>query len=74
MSVFCALDATGEASLDGVLAAMRSYHVVHLVTVAASRAAGFDLLATATRPHFTLVGRDGGSLDVVRLLDTLCEA
>ena len=73
ISVFAALDEAGSASLDGLLAAMRSYRVVHLCRVGALREAGFVLLATATRPHFT-VWSGAGSLEVEALFGVLGDA
>jgi hypothetical protein len=64
VSVFCALDQAGSASLDRVLSAMRTYRYVHLVEASELRAAGFALLATGRRPHFTLHAATGSTLDV----------
>jgi hypothetical protein len=72
VSVFCALDELGAASLDGILAAMSTYRVVYLCPLGELREAGLDLLPTATRPHFTLFAPDTpGTLDVERLLAAL---
>jgi hypothetical protein len=72
VSVFGAVDELGDASLDGILEAMATYRVVYLCRVGELRAAGFDLLPTATRPHFTLFAPDTpGTLDVERLLAIL---
>jgi len=68
ISVFCAIDATGDHSLDAVLNNMSSYRVVYLCPAGELRSAGIELLATATRPHYTLRSRGGGTLDVARLL------
>ena len=73
VSVFCALDDVGKASLDGIMATMASYRIVYLPTVAALRAAGFELLPTATRPHFTLRNNHSGSLEVEQLFEALGE-
>lgn len=55
VSVFCALDDIGPASLDGLLGGrLASYRTVHLPTVAQLSEARFDLLPTFNRPHFTL--------------------
>lgn len=64
----------GEAGLDSVLDSMASYRVVHLVTAATLRAADFDLLPTATRPHYTLVAAGGDTLDAARPLQVLGDA
>jgi hypothetical protein len=69
ISVFCALDDIGPASLDSLLRRFASYRVVHLPRVGQLHVAGFGLLPTFKRPHFTvmLAGPD----DVPRLLDAL---
>jgi hypothetical protein len=54
VSVFAALDDIGPASLDGLLQRLWSYRVVHLPTVGQRTEAGFPLLPTFARPHFTL--------------------
>jgi hypothetical protein len=54
VSVFCALDDIGPASLDALLRRFASYRVVHLPRVGRLRDAGFDLLPTFKRPHFTV--------------------
>ena len=54
VSVFAALDDIGPASLDGLFQRLRSYRVVHLPTVGQLADAGFQLLPTFARPHFTL--------------------
>lgn len=55
VSVFCALDSTGPASLDGLLRGrMRSYRVVHQVPVGRLLNGGFELVPTAGRPHYTV--------------------
>jgi hypothetical protein len=54
VSVFCALDDIGPASLDGLLARFWSYRTVHLPTAGKLRDAGFELLPFFARPHFTL--------------------
>ena len=72
VSVFAALDDIGPASLDGLLASrMASYRVVHLPSVSVLLAAGFVLLPTFRRPHFTLLLGSGAELEVRRLLDAL---
>ncbi len=73
ISVFCALDDAGGASLDGVLKAMRSYRFVHLVTAGELRNAGYGLLATGRRPHFTLHDATTGTIDLQNLLAVLGE-
>lgn len=54
VSVYCALDDIGPATLDGILADMHSYRIVHLSTIGALLDGGFELLATASRPQFTV--------------------
>lgn len=56
VSVFLALDDAGPASLDGLLSGrMETYRVVYTASVADVREAGFGLLATFGRPHYTLI-------------------
>jgi hypothetical protein len=71
ISVFCALDDIGPASLDAVLRRFASYRVVHLPRVGQLRA-GFDLLPTFKRPHFTV--RLQSPDEVPRLLSALGNA
>jgi hypothetical protein len=67
--VFCALDDIGPASLDALLQRFASYRVVHLPRVRQLRMAGFDLLPSFRRPHFTV---QIGALDELpRLLEAL---
>jgi hypothetical protein len=54
VSVFCALDDIGPASLEGVLRRFWSYRTVHLSTAGKLREAGFEPLPSFARPHFTL--------------------
>lgn len=69
VSVFCALDDLGDASLDALLHRFASYRVMHLARVRQLRDAGFDLVPTFGRPHFTvtMAGPDEASA----LLDAL---
>jgi hypothetical protein len=56
VSVFCALDDIGPASLDGLLGSrLITYRWVHTPTARHVEDAGFTLLATFARPHYTLV-------------------
>ena len=72
VSVFCALDEGGPASLDGLLAGrMVSYREVHLPTAAALLDAGFELLPTFNRPHYTLRVATVEDHELARLLNTL---
>ena len=72
VSVFCALDATGPASLEGLLSGrVSTYRAVHTPTVGQIEEAGFSLLATFARPHYTLRLRDASRDEVERLLATL---
>lgn len=54
VSVFCALDDVGPASLDSLLRRFGSYRIVHLPTVGQLVSAGFDLLPSFRRPHYTV--------------------
>ena len=72
VSVFCVIDDVGPASLEGLLSArLMTYRVVHLTTVATLAAAGFWLLATGRRPHYTVALDSDGDDDLARLLDCL---
>jgi hypothetical protein len=64
VSIYCALDEVGPASLRNILADMHSYPIVHLSTIGALVGGGFEFLATASRPHFTvrLSGADDDEL------------
>jgi hypothetical protein len=72
VSVYCALDDIGPASLDALLRRFASYRIVHLHRVGQLRDAGFDLLPTFRRPHFTV--RLDGSDEAPRLLGALGNA
>ncbi len=72
VSVFCALDPEGPASISGLLAdRMRSYLVVHRVPAAKLRAAGFELLPTGGRPHYTVRMMCGDEAGAAKLLAVL---
>jgi len=56
ISVFVALDDVGVASAKAILRTkLRSYPHVYLPTVGRLRHAGFELLATFARPHFSVL-------------------
>ena len=56
ISIFVALDDIGPASLDELLKSrLQGYPNVYLPTVDAIRQAGFDMLATFRRPHYTVL-------------------
>jgi hypothetical protein len=71
ISVYCALDDVGPASLDGLLRRFASYRAVHLPRADQLRRAGFPLLPSFGRPHYTITldGDDQAGLN--RLLDAL---
>ena len=71
LSIFCALDEVGSASLDVLLERFASYRVVHLPTVGQLVAAGFQLLPSFRRPHHTVRLADDSEGTVKRLLDAL---
>jgi hypothetical protein len=72
VSVFCALDNVGPASLEGLLSArLTTYRVVHLTTAGTLAEAGFSLLATGRRPHYTVVLGSDEDEELSRLLDCL---
>jgi hypothetical protein len=71
ISAYCALDDVGPASLDGLLRRFASYRAVHLPRMGQLLRAGFPLLPSFGRPHYTI--RLGGDdpAGLTRLLDTL---
>lgn len=71
VSVFCALDDVGTASIDTLLRRFASYRVVHLPTVGQLLTARFDLLPSFRRPHFTVRLEDDDDGSLTRLLDAL---
>jgi hypothetical protein len=71
ISVYCALDDVGAASLDGLLRRFATYRVVHLPRAGQLRRAGFQLLPSFGRPHYTIRLEDGGQAGLARLLDAL---
>lgn len=71
VSVFCALDDLGPASLEALLLRFASYRVVHLPRVGQLRAAGFELLASFNRPHFTVMVASVDGVDLQALVDAL---
>ena len=72
ISVFCALDPDGPASFDSLLASrMRSYRVVHRVPAGKLLTAGFELLPTAGRPHYTIRMMSGDEAAAAMLLAVL---
>jgi hypothetical protein len=72
VSVFLALDEIGEASLDGLLARrLSTYREVHLPRLIDVRDAGFDVLPTFGRPHFSLTIPDIEPETLDRLLAAL---
>ena len=72
VSVFLALDETGDASLNGLLSGrMRTYRVVHTPSLEQIHSAGFQVLPTFRRPHFTLALPDTASSTLRQLLAAL---
>jgi hypothetical protein len=71
VSVFCALDDIGTASLDGLLRRFASYRVVHLPTVHRLVVAGFELLPSFRRPHFTVRLDGDDDENLTHFLDAL---
>jgi hypothetical protein len=71
VSVFAAIDDIGPASLDGLLQRLWSYRVVHLPTVGQLADAGFPLLPTFARPHFTLRLTTADEIEIDRLVVAL---
>jgi hypothetical protein len=71
ISVYCALDDVGPASLDGLLRRFASYRAVHLPRTGDLRHVGFPLLPSFGRPHFTIRLDGDGPAGLTRLLDAL---
>lgn len=71
ISVYCALDDVGPASLDGLLRRFASYRVVHLPRTGQLRSAGFPLLPSFGRPHYTIRLDGDDQAELTRLLDAL---
>jgi hypothetical protein len=72
VSVFLALDQAGGASLEGLLSdRLRTYREVHLPALVDLRAAGFEVIPTFARPHFTLVLADSEPHTLASLLAAL---
>lgn len=72
ISVFAALDNDGSASRDGLLAGrLITYPLVHVATVGRLASAGFEVLATFRRPHFTIRLPTDSDAEASRLLDAL---
>jgi hypothetical protein len=72
ISVFGAIGQTGPGSIDDLLAGrLSSYEWVHLPTAEALRSAGFALLPTFSRPHFTIRLTNDGDAEIAQLLAAL---
>lgn len=69
ISVFCALDDIGPASLDGLLTGrLCTYGRIHICAAGALRALGAELLPTGQRPHFTVHLGDDDDRQLAELL------
>jgi hypothetical protein len=71
ISAYCALDDVGPASLDGLLRRFASYRAVHLPGAGQLRRAGFPLLPSFGRPHYTIRLDGDNPAALTRLLDAL---
>lgn len=72
ISVFCALDDLGSASLDGLLAGrLGTYRRIHHCRVADVVGLGYALLPTFGRPHYTIVLPSDEDAELTRLLACL---
>ena len=72
VSAFGALDAVGPASFDGLLASrLLTYEQVHTPVAQALLDAGFVLLDSFRRPHFTIRLGDDSPDEASRLLRAL---
>ena len=74
VSVFCALDDIGSSSLSALLQRFASYRAVHLARAGQLRHAGFELLTTFGRPHFTVRATSDHPDELGRLLEALGDA
>ncbi len=74
VSVFCALDDIGSSSLSALLQRFASYRAVHLARAGQLRHAGFELLPTFGRPHFTVRATSDHPDELGRLLGALGDA
>jgi hypothetical protein len=71
ISVYCALDDVGPASLDGLLRRFASYRAVHLPRASQLQHAGFPLLPSFGRPHYTIRLGGADQAGLTRLLNAL---
>jgi hypothetical protein len=71
ISVYCALDDVGPASLHGLLRRFASYRAVHLPLTGRLRHAGFPLLPSFGRPHYTIRLDGDDPAGLTRLLGAL---
>ena len=72
VSLFVALDEAGAASLEELLSdRLGTYREVHMPALAGLRAAGFQVIPTFRRPHFTLVLADSEPDTLASLLSAL---
>jgi hypothetical protein len=72
ISVFCALDDVGPDSLNGILTGrLETFRRVHLCTVGQFDKAGFPLVATGARPHFTVRTTGADEAELAHLLVVL---
>jgi hypothetical protein len=71
ISVYCALDDVGPASLDGLLRRFASYRVVHLPRTGQLQRVGFPLLPSFGRPHYTIRLDGDDPARLTRLLEAL---
>jgi hypothetical protein len=71
ISVYCALDDVGPASLDGLLRRFASYRAVHLPRMGQLLRAGFGLLPSFGRPHYTIRLDGDDPAGLARLLEAL---
>jgi len=72
VSTFAALDADGPTSREGILGGrLATYAFVHATTVTAALDAGFELLPTFRRPHYTVRLAEDTTEEVARLLAVL---
>lgn len=72
VSVFCVLDDLGPASLPGILSGrLVTFRKVHVTRAETLVSAGFSMLATGGRPHYTVVLATDQDDELGRLLACL---
>ncbi len=71
ISVYCALDDVGPASLDGLLRRFAAYRAVHLPQMGQLLRAGLPLPPSFGRPHYTIRLDGDDPAGLTRLVEAL---